>query len=96
MDNSKNVFFWILGSDFFGGLNQNSASMLFVKSIFTSILKFSDKSIENVGGVGILVIDLTRLGENGVLRYGHFCGCLEANMVNLGSIYFSLGLPLNI
>ena len=36
------------------------------------------------------------LGQNGVLRYGHFCGFMEAKMVNLGPIDFQLGLPLNI
>ena len=36
------------------------------------------------------------LGENGILRLGHFCGFLEAKnkMVNLGQIDFQLGLPL--
>ena len=34
------------------------------------------------------------LGENGILRYGHFCGFLEDGMVNLGPIDFQMGLPL--
>ena len=36
------------------------------------------------------------LGQNGILRYGHLCGFLEAKVVNLGPIDFQLGLPLNI
>ena len=36
------------------------------------------------------------LGKNGILRYGHFYGFLEAKMVNLGPIDFQLGWPLNI
>ena len=36
------------------------------------------------------------LGQNGVLRYGHFCGFLEAKLVNLSPIDFLLGLPLDI
>ena len=36
---------------------KNPRTLLFAKFIFTSILKIADKFIENVGGVGILVID---------------------------------------
>ena len=45
----------------FGGLNQKSAKYVRAKSIFTLILKVSDKFI----------------GQNGVLRYGHFSDFLE-------------------
>ena len=43
---------------------------------------FPTNSLTNVG-VGILVIDI---GQNGILRYGHFCGFLEDKMVNFGPI----------
>ena len=43
----KPGFFWILGSNF----------LVCAKSIFTLILKVSDKFVENVGGVGFLVND---------------------------------------
>ena len=36
------------------------------------------------------------LGQNGILRDGHFCVFLEAKGVNFVSIDFILGLPLNI
>ena len=36
------------------------------------------------------------LGQNTILRYGHFCVVLETKMVNLGPIDFQLCLSLNI
>ena len=36
------------------------------------------------------------LEQNGILRYGYFCGFLESKVVNLGPIDFQLGLSLDI
>ena len=36
------------------------------------------------------------LAQNVILRYGHFCGFLDAKVVNLDPIDFQLGLPFNI
>ena len=34
------------------------------------------------------------VGQNGILRYGHFCVFIEDKVVNLGPIDFQMGLPL--
>ena len=49
-------------------LIKNRPKLAFGKSIFTSILKVSDKVIEKVREVGFLV---NALGQNGGLSYAH-------------------------
>ena len=45
------MFFGFWAQNFFGGPNKKSALIVCAKSIFTLILKDSDKFIKNVGGV---------------------------------------------
>ena len=47
--------------------------MLFVKSIFTSILKVSDNFMEKFRSRNFGDCHLAKM-QNGILRYGHFCG----------------------
>ena len=51
------MFFGFWAQNFFGGPNKKSALIVCTKSIFTLILKDSDKFIKNVGGVWFLVND---------------------------------------
>ena len=74
---------WILGSNFL--------VIVCEKSIFTLILNVSDKFIEKCRR--------SRLGQNGVLRYGHFSDFLELfgdRMANLGLIDFKIGLYIKV
>ena len=56
----------------------------------TSILKFSDKSMQNVG-VGFLVIDTWAKWDFEIWPFLWF---MEVKVVNLGPIDFQLGYPL--
>ena len=90
----KNSFFWILGSNFFGGLNQNQPRLVCAKSIFSLILKVSDKLIEKCRRSRLF--GEWHLGKMGFWDMVSFWSFFGDRMANLGLIEFKLGFYIKV